>query len=68
MTINKSRDQSLNLVGIDLRTFSFSHGQPYVVLSRVTDVSRLALLFKEDEEEQKTENVVFPEVLLPNQQ
>lgn len=68
MTVNKSQGQSLDLVGIDLRTSSFSHGQLYMALSRVTDVSRLALLFKEDEEEEKTENVVFPEVLLPNQQ
>ena len=68
MTVNKSQGQSLDLVGIDLKTSSFSHGQLYVALSRVTDVSRLALLIKKDEEEEKTENVVFPEVLLPNQQ
>ena len=65
MTVNKSQGQSLDLVGIDLRTSSFSQGQLYVALSRVTDVSRLALLFKEEEVE-KTENVVFPEVLLTN--
>ena len=68
MTVNKSQGQSLDLVSIDLRTSSFSHGQLYVALSRVTDVSRLALLFNEDKEEEKTENVVFPEVFLPNQQ
>lgn len=68
MTVNKSQGQSLDLVGIDVKTSSFSHGQLYVALSRVIDVSRLALLFKKDEEEEKTENVVFPEGLLPNQQ
>ena len=45
MTVNKPQGQSLNLVGVDLRTSSFSHGQFYVALSRVTDVSKLALLF-----------------------
>lgn len=68
MTVNKSQSQSLDLVGIDLRTSSFSHGQLYVALSRVTDVSRLVLLFKKDEKEEKIENVVFSEVLLSNQQ
>lgn len=63
MTVNKSQGQSLDMLGIDLRTSSFSHGQLYVALSRVTDVSRLALLFKEEQAE-NTENVVFPEVLL----
>lgn len=47
-TVNKSQGQSLDLVGVDLRTSSFSHGQLYIALSRVTDVSKLALLFKED--------------------
>ena len=65
MTVNKSRGQSLDLVGVDLRTSSFSHRQLYVALSRVTDVSKLALLFKEDAP-QKTENIVYSEVLLSN--
>ena len=68
MTMNKSQGQSLDLISIDLRTSSFSHGQLYMALSRITDVSRLVLLFKEDEKEEKTENVVFPKILLLNQQ
>lgn len=68
ITINKSQGQSLDLVGIDLRIFSFIHGQLYLVLSRITDISRLVLLFKKDEKEEKTENIVFPEVFLSNQQ
>lgn len=65
MTVNKSQGQSLNLVGVDLRISSFSYGQLYVALSRVTDVSKLALLFKKDAP-QKTENIVYSEVLLSN--
>lgn len=65
MTVNKSQGQSLDLVGVDLLTSSFSHGQLYVALSRVTDVSKLATLFNEDVP-QKTENVVYSEVLLSN--
>ncbi|KAF6152681.1 hypothetical protein GIB67_021341 [Kingdonia uniflora] len=36
MTINKSQDQSVKFVGIDLTTSIFSHGQLYVALSRYT--------------------------------
>ncbi|CAG8854438.1 19380_t:CDS:1, partial [Gigaspora margarita] len=36
MTINKSQDQSVKHVGLDLRTPVFSHGQLYVALSRCT--------------------------------
>jgi hypothetical protein len=70
ITINKSQGQSLQTVGIDLRSHCFSHGQLYVALSRVTDVRRLSVLFAEGSE-QVTENVVYPEVLLrqnPNMQ
>ncbi|GFT45399.1 ATP-dependent DNA helicase [Trichonephila clavipes] len=35
MTINKSQGQSLGIAGIDLQTPCFSHGQLYVVCSRV---------------------------------
>ena len=63
ITINKSQGQSLNMVGVDLRTPCFSHGQLYVALSRVTDVHRLSLLFDEGEDEH-TANVVYPEVLV----
>ena len=55
MTVNKSQGQYLDLVVINLTTSSFSHGQLYVALSRVTDVSRLALSFNEDKEKEKTE-------------
>jgi hypothetical protein len=63
ITINKSQGQSLETVGIDLRTSAFSHGQLYVALSRVTDVRKLTVLLPEGRT--TTDNVVFPEVLKP---
>ena len=65
VTVNKSQGQSLGTVGVDLRTSCFSHGQLYVAFSRVTDVSWLSVLFDPSNSDQKTDNVVFPEVLLP---
>ena len=62
MTINKSQGQSLNTVGVDLCLPVFCHGQLYVALSRVTDVSRMIVLLSE-ENEGKTLNIVYPEVL-----
>ena len=64
MTVNKAQGQSLGTVGVDLQISCFSHGQLYVALSRVTDVNRLSVLFAAEEEEY-TDNVVYPEVLLP---
>jgi len=47
MTVNKSQDQSLEHVGIYLYTLAFTHGQLYVVLSRVTSLNGLSLLSSE---------------------
>jgi len=66
MTINKSQGQSLNHVGVDLRVPVFSHGQLYVALSRVTQVSQLTILLPEtDDQARRTANVVWEEALLP---
>ena len=62
MTVNKSQVQSLNQVGVDLRTPAFSHGQLYVALSRVTSHDRLTLLPSE-QTPAHTDNVIYPEVL-----
>jgi ATP-dependent exoDNAse (exonuclease V) alpha subunit len=61
ITVNKTQGQSLNTVGVDLRMSAFSHEQLYVTLSRVTDVSRLCVLLSQNK---KTENIVYPKVLL----
>ncbi|KAF0739739.1 ATP-dependent DNA helicase RRM3-like [Aphis craccivora] len=44
MTINKSRGQSLIMVGIGLREECFSHGQFYVTCFRVSSASSLVIL------------------------
>jgi len=61
MTVNKSQGQSLETVGVDLRSSAFSPGQLYVALSGVADVRRLTVLLAENQT--TTENVVYPEVL-----
>lgn len=64
MTVNKAQGQSLNVVGVDLRSSAFTHGQLYVALSRVTNVLGLSVLLSENSDD-RTDNVVYPEVLLP---
>ncbi len=64
MTINKSQGQSVNHVGLDLRSPAFTHGQFYVAVSRVTSVSNIKAIWNEGNEEAKTQNVVYREVLL----
>ena len=63
MTVNKSQSQSLDTVDIDLRSPAFTHGQLYIALSRITDVSRLCVLILDHREGIKTDDV-YPEVLL----
>ena len=64
MTINKSQGQSVKFVGLDLRSPVFTHGQFYVAVSRVTSVSNLKVIWNEEVEEGKTQNVVYKKVLL----
>jgi ATP-dependent exoDNAse (exonuclease V) alpha subunit len=64
MTINKSQGQSLSRVGIDLRYPTFTHGQLYVAFSRSKDWQNISVLFSQDNRTQKTENIVYPELLL----
>jgi ATP-dependent exoDNAse (exonuclease V) alpha subunit len=65
MTINKSQGQSVKKVGLDLRTPVFTHGQLYVALSQCTSQREIKVLLNESQMDQfKTQNIVFPEVLL----
>lgn len=63
MTVNKSQGQSFDIVGIDLRTPAFCHGQLYVALSRVTSLHGLKVLLAPNASN-TTENIVYPEALL----
>jgi ATP-dependent exoDNAse (exonuclease V) alpha subunit len=45
MTINKAQGQSVDYVGLDLRTDVFAHGQLYVALSQCTSSHRVKALF-----------------------
>ena len=64
MTINKSQGQSLYNVGLYLAIPVFSHGQLYVVFSRVTIKSGLKILIhdKQNAPCSTTTNVVYKEV------
>jgi ATP-dependent DNA helicase PIF1 len=65
MTINKAQGQSLNYVGIDLRSDVFGHGQLYVALSRATSADNVRVVLDSSSYGQRrvTSNVVYPEVL-----
>ena len=63
MTINKAEGQSLHTVGIDLCQPVFSHGHFYVALSCATSSHHVHVLLPPNSEN-KTPNVVYPEVLL----
>jgi len=65
MTINKSQGQTLSTVGLYLSRSVFTHGQLYVVVSRVRSRKGLKILITDDDDGQpstSTTNVVYHEV------
>ena len=59
MTINKAQGQSLKVVGINLESPCFSHGQLYVACSRVGQADRLFIHAPCN----RTRNIVYPVAL-----
>lgn len=60
MTINKSQGQTFKVIGVDLRSEVFSHGQLYVGLSRIGSAKDQTILIHD--ESNRTRNVVFKEI------
>jgi ATP-dependent exoDNAse (exonuclease V) alpha subunit len=60
-TIIKSQGQTMNKVGIDLRTDVFSHGQLYVALSRARSLEGVKV--KLGENEKVTKNIVYKNLI-----
>ena len=59
MTINKSQGQTMKVVGVNLETPCFSHGQLYVACSRVGSPKNLHIFAPES----KTRNIVYQQAL-----
>ena len=63
MTINKLQRQTLGIVGLDLLTAAFTHGQLYVAISYITNVVNLAVLHASSHLV-VTQPIVFPKLLV----
>ncbi len=66
LTYNKSQGQTLDKVGLDLRSDVFAHGQLYVALGRVCNRKSIRVLVSKEREVDKiatTTNVVYKELL-----
>ncbi len=66
LTFNKSQGQTLDRVGLDLRSDVFAHGQLYVALGRVRNRASIRVLVPEHRVHGNTAltaNIVYPELL-----
>ncbi|XP_062182104.1 ATP-dependent DNA helicase PIF1-like [Phragmites australis] len=65
MTINKSQGQTLDNVGVYLKTPVFTHGQLYVAVSRMRSKKGLVILIENDDGStgSRTKNIVYTEIL-----
>ena len=61
MSTNKAQGQTLDFVGVYLPDHVFTHGQLYVVFSRVRTSKAIALYL--NSREGYTKNIVYKEVL-----
>ena len=64
MTINKSQGQTVQHVGLDLRSAVFTHGQFYVAVSRVKSVHNIKAIWTSTSEVAQTKNIVLADWLL----
>ena len=61
---NKSQGQSLQYVGLDLRTPVFTHGQFYITISRATSINSIKAIWDPNIQNPITKNIVYSEVLI----
>jgi hypothetical protein len=62
--LQNSVGQTVKHVGLDLRSSVFSHGQFYVGVSRVTSVANIKAIWPLEQQEARTKNIVYSELLL----
>ena len=62
ITINKSQGQTMDKVGIYLKSDVFSHGQLYVALSRVKSSQSVKIL-NSNVHSNTIKNVVYPSII-----
>ena len=64
MTINKSKGQTFDRIGVDLRKDIFNHGQLYLAFSRVRSSEALRIYLDNQRENNASKNYVYKELYL----
>ena len=62
MTINKAQGQTFNLIGIQLLSDVFAHGQLYTALSRARSWNGVWVQLPPESEDTMVQNVVYTEI------